>query len=297
MRVAWVVLLLAALPLAAAQVPPAISACGPLAIPSQPAAPAPISTGDRADIVVDVANGGQLSVTVTVSATTGASGWSIVSTPAPTSVPQGDTQAFTITVEASTEATGPALVSIAASGTCDTPLQGQCPQAACVAGSANAQVEVPLRAEEGFQFPGLGSLDLPIETLIAAIVLVGIATALPLAMRRKRGGIVADCPEPLKMVKPGRGTSFPIELRNGAKEPVSATFEVGPVPEGWSAFMPLPEVQLASRESRSLWLMVRSPPTAAQGDVVDVELRLRDARGKDGRVVRVRAEVQGTADG
>lgn len=288
-------LVLLVLPLAGAQVPPSIVPCGPIAIPAAPAAPAPVTPGAQASIVVDVENNGNVPATITVTASADA-GWAIVSSPAPTNVPQQGVQSFTVVVEAATDATRAGTITFSASGTCDTPLGTNCPQAACVAASVNTQVVVPLRADEGFRFPGLGSLDLDPEYLIAGILLVGIATAIPLAMRKKRGGIVAECPEPLKMVKPGRGTSFPIELRNAAKEPVSAQFEVGPVPEGWSAFMPLPEVQLAAREARSLWLMVRSPQNAAQGDAVDVELRLRDATGKDARVVRVRAEVQGTAE-
>lgn len=297
MRAALLLLLVLVAPVAYAQVPPAVTACGTISIPADPASPAPVPGGGRADIVVDVENAGQLAATVTVTATTSAPGWLIVSSPAPATVGGQTTGSFTVTVEATPDAGGDALVLLAASGTCDSPLGGQCPPQACNAGNANAQVNVPFQPADGFQFPGLGALNVPLEYLVAGIVLVGLATAIPLAMRRNKGGIVADCPEPLKMVKPGRGTSFPIELRNGAKEPSSAQFEVGPVPEGWSAFMPLPEVQLAGREARSLWLMVRSPANAAQGDAVDVELRLRDARGKNGSVVKVRAEVQGTAEG
>lgn len=294
MRVVAILLLLAlALPGAAAQLP--ITACGPLSIPADPAAPAPVAAGERADLVVRVTNGGNLAATVTVTGTTTEPGWTFASTPVPTSIAAGASQDFTFTLEAGPDASRDALVSFAASGTCDSPLGQNCPGTACVAGSANTQVNVPFQPAEGFRLPGLGALAVPIEYLIAGIVLVGLATVIPLAMRKRRVGIVATCPEPLKMVKPGRGTSFPIELRNGSKQALSATFDVGKVPEGWNAFMPLPDVQLAGRESRSLWLMVRSPPDALQGQSVDVELRLRAPSGELGSPLRVRAEVHGSA--
>lgn len=277
------------LPSAVSQAP--ISACGPITIPAAPAAPAPVAAGGRTDVVVEVVNGGQLAATVVVAARTSSTGWSLLSEEATAQVAAGGRSQFTFTVVANDPA-GDAQVDFAATGTCDAPVTVQCPGGACSAGNANSNVVVPLQPAEGFRLPGLDNIG-P-EVLIAAIILVGLASVVPFALRRKKGGIVADCPEPLKMVKPGRGTSFPIELRNPAKDQVVTQFEVGPVPEGWSAFMPLPEVQLAGREARSLWLMVRSPASAAQGDAVDIELRLKDPRGSDARVLKVRAEVQGT---
>lgn len=277
------------LPTAAAQAP--INACGPISIPAPPATPSPVADGGRTDIVVEVANGGQLAATVVVSARTSSAGWSLINEEATAQVPANGRSQFTFTLQANSP-TGDAQVDFAATGTCDAPAAVQCPGGACSAGNANSNVAVPLQPAEGFRLPGLDNIG-P-EILIAAIILVGLASVVPFALRRKKGGIIADCPEPLKMVKPGRGTSFPIELRNPGKDQVVTRFEVGPVPEGWSAFMPLPEVQLAGREARSFWLMVRSPASAAQGDAVDIELRLKDPRGSDARVLKVRAEVQGS---
>lgn len=285
-------LLLVALlaPSALAQTLPSMNPCGPLTIPSQPTTPAPVPSGGQATIVVEVAVGGELAATVTVTSEMSAPGWTLVSSPAPASIAAKASGQFSFIFAAGPEASGPANVHFAASGVCDAG-GVPCPSSACVPGSVNADVVIPFQADEGFRFPGLDNLNVRPEYLIAGIILIGLATAIPFALRKKPTGILADCPEPLKMVKPGRGTSFPIELSNGSKDAAVAQFEVGAVPEGWSAFMPLPEVQLAGRESRSLWLMVRSPATASEGDVVDVELRLKDARGHL-RIVKVRAEVQ-----
>ena len=297
MRVVTLALLVAALalPSAAAQLPVQPAACGPIDIPEAPAVPAAVAPGGTAQVTVDVTNGGQVPATVTVTGATTSAGWTIITSPEPATVEPGASGAFTFVVSAAGDAGGDATVSFAASGACETPQGLPCPGNACNAGSANTQVQVPLRPAEGFRLPALG---FPIEYLLAAVVLVGLAAAIPFAMRKKRPGLHAECPEPLKMLRAGRGTSFPIEIRNGSKEPTTAHFEVGPVPQGWSAFMPLPEVQLAAREARSLWLMVRSPQEAQVGDTVDIELRLKDARrGGGGAVVRVRAEVQAGAEG
>lgn len=272
-------------PVAMAQIP---SACGPVPL-TAPASPAPVEGGQGASLVVTVANSGSVTATVTVSASTTSSGWTLDETEQTQDVAAGGEGEFTFRLTASPEATGDATVNFASSGSCDPPV-GPGLQAT----GSNGSVVVLLAAPEGFRIPGLDAIPFPLEYLVGGIVLVGIATAIPFFMRRAPRGVAATCPEPLKMVKPGRGTSFPIELRNHGAEQTTAQFEVGPVPEGWSAFMPLPEVQLAGKESRSLWLMVRSPQGAAVGQAADVELRLRGAQGKPA-LVRVRAEVAASA--
>lgn len=286
---------LLALPSAVAQVPAVPQACGPITIPNAPEAPAPIAKGTSTTVRVTVANGGQVSATVSVTALVDKAGWTVTA-PDPAAIAPGARGAFDFTVAAGDSATGDVLVSFSASGACQTPQGVPCPGGQCNAGTQNTQVLVPLEPERGFTLPGIEGAS-P-ELLIAGIVLIGLATIIPFAMRRKKTGIVAECPEPLKMIRAGRGTSFPIEICNSSKDAATAQFEVGPVPEGWSAFMPLPEVQLAAREARSLWLMVRSPQEAKVGEAVEVELRLRDPRRgtNNGILVKVRAEVQSGAE-
>lgn len=297
MRSVPLVLFLVALaaPLAAAQIPGVPPGCGPLeATVTVPAALAP---GERGDVTISVENAGNFVATVTVAANVADAGWSLVDSADQTGdVPAGGSASFTYSVTPAEGAAETATVNFSVSGTCNPPV-GACPQGACDAAPVNQSGTVTLRPAEGLRFPGLENVDFPVEYLIAGIVLVGIAAAIPFLLRKKKGDVAADCPEPLKMVRPGRGTSFPIELRNPGAEPATARFEVGPLPEGWSAFMPLPEVQLAARETRNLWLMVRAPAEAATGAMADIELRLRsgaDAKAP-ARLVRVRAEVNPSA--
>jgi uncharacterized membrane protein len=96
-------------------------------------------------------------------------------------------------------------------------------------------------------------------------------------------------------VRAGRGASFPIQVRNASPQNVKYELAVGPVPQGWSAFLPLPDVQLAPREARGLWLMVRSPPDAQNGDAAEVEVSASDPATGATTNLRVRAEVMSGA--
>lgn len=201
------VLVALALPAATAQLP-STAVCGPLVL-SEPATPQPIAPGDTAVVVVGVRNDGNLPVRVEVSAAPPA-GWQVQSSPPAESLDRGASRDFSFTFLASPSASDDAVIPFSATGTCDS-VPGALCQGACTT-SANTQVQVPLRANEGFTLPLLQDLNFPVEYLIASVVLVGLAVAIPLAMRRKKGGVVADCPEPLKMVRAGRGTSFPLSL-------------------------------------------------------------------------------------
>lgn len=294
MRILPLLLVLAlAAPFATAQVP-TLEPCGPLT--GAVTVPPPMGVGDQGNVVVAVDNRGNFSASVTVAASIVPSDqWRLVNPADQTkTIAAGGSDTFTFTIEALDGATEEATVNFSVTGTCNPPV-GACPSGSCDAAPLSLSGQVGLRVEEGLRFPGIENLQFPIEYLIAGIALIGITTAIPFLLRKRTRGLVAQSPEPLKLVRPGRGTSFPIEIRNPGNEPATAQLEVGPVPEGWSAFMPLPEVQLAARETRSLWLMVRAPPTAAAGETVDVELRLRSTAAKHPLAVRVRAEVNPNA--
>lgn len=289
------VLAILALPTAAAQLPGVPPPCGPLT--AAVTVPAALAPGERGDVTVTVENTGNLAASVTVAASIVANGWSFVDAADQTSsIAAGGSGSFTYAVTPTEGAAEDAVANFVVNGACQPPV-GQCPSGTCDAAPVNVSGAVSLRPAEGLRFPGLDNLNFPIEYLIAAVLLVGVAATIPFLVRKKKAALHADCPEPLKMVRPGRGTSFPIEIRNPGAEALTVRLDVAPVPEGWSAFMPLPEVQLAPRESRSLWLMVRAPPEANAGATADIELRLSAGTGAKApsRLVRVRAEVNPNA--
>lgn len=279
---------------ALAQVPTQPQGCAIAADP--PTVPATLAADAVGDVALNVRNTGSFPADVNVSAVLNDAGWRIVSGPADQAIAAGGSGSFVFRVSPATGAAPTATIQLTVNAACNPPtgpLPTACPGNSCQA-TASQQGALAYEAPQGIRLPGLDALAFPIEYLIAGVLLVAVATAIPLALRgrtARRGGIAADCPEPLKMLKAGRGTSFPIELRNLADQPAQASFEVAPVPEGWSAFMPLPEVQLAAKEARSLWLMVRAPPDAQVGATADIELKLRLPSGVELPSVRVRAEV------
>jgi hypothetical protein len=285
--------LLLLLPAATAQSAP--QPCGPIGY-DKITVPAPLAADAEGEVSIVVKNTNTLQpASVVVSVATTTVGWTIKTSEQTISVPASGQTAAKFTVSPTKDAKGDLTINFSATATCTGPGGQACPgplAAQCVNGPINTSGVVPLAAPGGFAFPGFSNIDFPIEYVIATVVLISLAVAIPLLIRKRKPGLFADCPEPLKMVRPGRGTSFPIDIRNPSTDALTAAFEVGPVPEGWSAFMPLPEVQLAPREARSLWLMVRAPSTAATGSTADVEVRLHNAAKPESKAtVKVRAEV------
>lgn len=265
--------------------------CGP--ITATAAAPAPMAAGAAGTVTLVVTNAGQLAVRASASMNIREEGWEFdADAPSAILIAPQDSASFLFAVRATESATTDALPTLTARGVCEPAGPLPCPPQACSVEAEPVQTRIQFRQAEGLNIPGLSNLDFPPEYLVASLVLVGLVAAIVVLARRPARGVAADCPEPLKQVKAGRGASFPIEVRNAGGEPVTAQLEVGAVPEGWSAFMPLPDVQLAARESRNLFLMVRAPEQAGVGDAVDVEVMVRNpARPEKTTTVRVRAEV------
>lgn len=282
-------------PAGLAQVPDLPDGCGPFEM-TVAGPPGPIAPGETAQVAVTVANGGDLDAVVAVAASlAGSPGWRLTSAAQQDARIAGDESAtfqFTLSPE-SRDAAPETSLNFAASADCSIG-QLSCPEGsnACRA-SATATGVVRLAEPEGFVLPGLENVDLPVELLLGGLLLAGVAAIAPLAMRRKKGGFLATCPEPLKLLRPGHGVSFPIEVRNRGRDGITVAFEMGTVPAGWSAFMAMPETQLAPEEKRVVFLMVRAPPEAPAGATADVPLRVK--AGDIKTVLRVRAEVDPNA--
>lgn len=136
----------------------------------------------------------------------------------------------------------------------------------------------------------------PWTTMLAGgVILVGGVFAV-LAVRSRRASLELDCAEPLKEVSAGRGASFPLHLVNRRGEPDTVRLELLEVPEGWSAFVAVPEIELEPKEERELWLMIRSPPEASAGESATVTVEAVPARGDQGDRTVVRATVVDVAE-
>lgn len=110
---------------------------------------------------------------------------------------------------------------------------------------------------------------------IVAVAAVGI----PVVYRRQRVAVDAECEEPEGEVVAGRGTSYPVRLENRSSEAVHVDLEVADVQEGWSALTTLPELELASKEERTVYMMVRAPAEAKKGDLCVAKLAVTPEGG------------------
>lgn len=280
---------------AAAQDAPA--PCGPFGVVVAGPASA-TAAGETATVTATITNDGTPSATVTIGAVVQGSEWALTSAQQQTlTIASGASATATFTVQANADAKTSATINLSGQADCaPTQLPTGCPNAQlCVAQLPPRSVTLDLEAPSGFRFPGLNNVDFPPEYLIAGLVLILIGIAIPfLVRRRKPAGVQLSVPEPLKRVKAGSSVSFPIEFNNPTDQASKLALHVGTLPHGWSALLPMPEVQLAAREARGLWVMVRSPVDAAAGAAADVELVATDAKGQR-RHVKMRAEVDAAA--
>lgn len=295
-------LVLVAMPVASAQGLPNTTSCG---VSVASSVPDNVVEGGSASVTVTPTNTGNLDANVTIAASFAASdaGWHVQPASISVNAKAGAKGAAALfTVSADKGAKSGASLNFATTAACSSPnpaLPCPVPQQ-CAAQGNPLTVQLNVQAAQGFHIPGLDALGFPIEYLVAGIVLIVVTLAIVLLLRRRApAGAMLSCPEPLKFVKAGRGASFPIEVRNPADQSARLGLGVGAVPEGWSAFLPLPEIQLAAKETRGLWLMVRAPEGAKAGDAIDVDILATDpAVPNKPKKLRVRAEVtdSGTAE-
>lgn len=121
---------------------------------------------------------------------------------------------------------------------------------------------------------------LNVPSSVLWIALGGIAALLALILftrARGSGGVAISCPEASKTVAPGRGTSFPIRIRNDGRAKDVVSLATSPVPPGWDTFLPLVDIPLEAREEQTVWLSVKSPESAVGGDHLVVKVTARSS--------------------
>lgn len=114
-----------------------------------------------------------------------------------------------------------------------------------------------------------------------------------LGIRRLRRGVALIPTPPERPVVPGKSVKFTFLLENRRGKPQKLSFVHGPIPEGWMVHLALDSVELEPGEEKSLWAILRAPPTATPGTDLVVELRLDSPQGgpRDGAVATITAKV------
>ncbi|HVL49241.1 MAG TPA: hypothetical protein VM889_11840 [Candidatus Thermoplasmatota archaeon] len=227
--------------------------------------------------------GGEARLKVSVAAP---SGWTARIDGQDLTVPSGGRTSLTVAVKAPDGARPEerARIVVSATGSCTFPGGPATPIALPpLSTEATAIVESPAPAF------GLPADLLPIGGVLLALGVV--ATGAALVLRRRPGAILAATPEPEKAVRPGRGASFPVTLANRGRDRDTASCSVGPAPEGWSAFMTTPEVEIGPGETRTLYLMVRAPAGAPEGTEAAVRVAVRSRSSPAETQLEVKARV------
>lgn len=140
-----------------------------------------------------------------------------------------------------------------------------------------------------------GDGGLPWAWIVFGVIVAGAVVGVPAVYRSRGAKIEASVDEGEKDVIAGRGTSFPVTLKNTSKDPVPVKLEVADVQEGWSALTTLPDLEMGPRETRTVYMMVRAPPDAKAGDLCVAKLQVKPEGGSS-TTVKTLARVDKTAE-
>jgi hypothetical protein len=127
-----------------------------------------------------------------------------------------------------------------------------------------AEAPIHLRVDDSFTrdvMEALGPWIYVLLLLLVAAIVVAIGIAV--ASRRTLVRLTADGRE--ASIPPGGKVAFVFRVESLAKDTDTALLQVSAVPEGWAAFLPVPELVLEPGQPQEVNLVVIAPRGAAQG--------------------------------
>lgn len=210
-------------------------------------------------------------------------GWEIKAAPLSFRIPADATEVVTVTVTLEEEepedseftvelrANARPIVESPAGGGLGDLLNDQGSQSSTASDSVQGTEELTT-AE---QLVGFGRRFMwPLMGAAAVLMLAGV-----ILVERRRGSIEVSCDQPQQEILPGRGVSFPVRIRNSTKESHRFGLRVSELPAGWTAILPLDEIDLPANDETQFYVSIKAPPTATPGEAVQGELRVRALRG------------------
>ncbi len=112
--------------------------------------------------------------------------------------------------------------------------------------------------------------------LAAALVLAIIAAKLVYDTRRT--AVKLHCKVTEAAVLPGGRVAVPMRVENVTRVEDTIVFHVAPMPDGWSAHLPVPELDLDGHQSEELHLIIQAPANARAGDRHNVGVSAHSAQ-------------------
>jgi len=103
--------------------------------------------------------------------------------------------------------------------------------------------------------------------LVAAAVLV-----LSLLAANRRVAVRLSSPDPEQALPAGSRANFPLRVHNITRSPDTVYLRASPLPEGWNAYLPTPQIDLEPGQQEEVAVVLLSPKDAADGSrqIVDV---------------------------
>lgn len=108
------------------------------------------------------------------------------------------------------------------------------------------------------------------------VVLLGLVAAVVLALSilasNRRVAVRLSSPEAQQALAPGARATFPLRVHNITRQPDTVFLRASPLPEGWAAYLPTPQLDLDGGQQEEVSIVVISPKDAVDGahQAVDV---------------------------
>lgn len=138
----------------------------------------------------------------------------------------------------------------------------------------------------------LRAFEAPWPVVLGAFLVLAGGVGM-LGVRRLRRGVALVPLGDERGVAPGKNVKFTFVVENRRGKPQRLRLASSGVPAGWALHLALEEIDLEPGEEKTLWAIVKAPPHAPPGDVVDVALRLTDVSdGKEAASATLHAKVE-----
>ncbi len=215
-------------------------------------------------------------------------GWSMQIEPRQVTLAAGESESIAVTVtlgagaeESEVPVTFTAkLVPRGAEGT---------PLGAFIDPEAQGTAQVTLKREDPLTREVLEGVGPWIWVVLGAAALIAVVLAFVLA-RSNKPTVAMQTTSPRATVAPGRSVAVPVTVENLLRTEDTVVFHVAPVPAGWAASLPVPELPLDGKRREELHLVVTAPKDAPLGTDVAVGLSAGSARNP-GRIAELVVHV------
>lgn len=141
----------------------------------------------------------------------------------------------------------------------------------------SASATVTLQRDDPVTRELLEGLGAWVWLVLAAVAALIVALAVLLA-RNNRTAVRLHSDVTEANVVPGKSVAVPLTVENLTNVEDTVVFHVAPMPEGWAAHLPVPDLELDGKAREELHLIVSSPQDASPGTRLPVGISAHSAQ-------------------